>query len=449
MPVSFTTLQIFDQYLTTYRGNNNNTNNNKKAKSTSRYDTHDDNELTSLYSNIQWKSRLSPLYLKEPSPQSLAFAVHLKESANSLTQTISSLSGDDESDLFSQKMVYCDNEELASVEYLSEKASSDTLANFKLEISSFATPQVNTSKFLPADQPVDMKPDTYSFDILTNKLDYELQFNVNENETNKSLQSKLSRLINNSDIGITAKVISKNGKSALRLTSDAIGLPVHDDCHFRITEENTSYNTGISDYLDLDNRVKDSTNAVYTINGAEGSSYTNTLDIDGAYNITLHPENATKNKSLSKTANIGLYPDSESLSYNIESFVDGYNSFLKGLIPTEDTASDDSMIPADAANRLLTNDMNKFLKYHKNRLAQYGISINENASLAYTKPESMAEPGALKNFGQQVLKKLNTISIDPMEYVERKICAYKNPSTNYINPYTTSTYTGMLFNAHI
>lgn len=449
MPVSFTTLQIFDQYLTTYRGNTSNNNNNKKAKNTSRYDTHDNEELTSVYSNIQWKSRLSPLYLKDPSPQSLAFAVHLKEGANSLTQTISSLSGDDESDLFAQKMVYCDNDELATVEYSSEKATTDTLTNFKLEIDTFATPQVNISKFLPADKLVDIEPDTYSFDILTNKLDYELQFNVNENETNKSLQSKLARLINNSDIGITAKVVNKNGKSALKLTSDAIGLPVHSDCHFSITEENTSYKAGVVDYLNLDKHIKNSTNASYIINGVQNSSYSNTFDVDGAYTITLHPENALKNKDMSKTANIGLYPESESLSYNIEAFVDGYNSFLNSLIPAKINSNEDSLISADTANRLLTNDMNKFLNFHKNYLAQYGISINENAYLEYSKPENMTEPAALKIFGHQVLKKLNTISIDPMEYVERKICAYKNPSTNYINPYTTSTYTGMLFNAHV
>ena len=446
MPVSFTTLQIFDQYLTTYRSKTNEANNNKKVKSTSRYDTHNDKELTSVYSNIQWKSRLSPLYLKEPSPQSLAFAVHLKESANSLTQTISSLSGDDQSDLFAQKTVFCDNEDLASVEYISENADENTPANFKLEIDTFATPQINTSKYLLADQPVKLKPDTYSFDILTNKLDYELQFNVNEGETHNSLQSKLARLINSSDIGINAQVINKNGRSALRLTSDAIGLPFQGEQHFTITEENTSYNTGIVDYLELNKTIKNSTNASYTINGEPESSYSNTFNVEGAYNITLHPENASKLKNI---ANIGLYPESESLSYNIEAFVDGYNSFLSGLIPTEVNNNEDSLIPADTANRLLTNDMNKFLKYHKNRLAQYGISINENAFLEYNKPDQMAEPEALKSFGHQVLKKLNSISIDPMEYVERRICAYKNPSTNYINPYTTSTYTGMLFNAHV
>ena len=276
MPVSFTTLQIFDQYLTTYRSKTNENNNNRKVKSTSRYDTHNDKELTSVYSNIQWKSRLSPLYLKEPSPQSLAFAVHLKESANNLTQTISSLSGDDQSDLFAQKTVYCDNEDLASVEYISENADENTPANFKLEIDTFATPQINTSKYLLADQPVNLKPDTYSFDILTNKLDYELQFNVNEGETNNSLQSKLARLINSSDIGINAQVINKNGRSALRLTSDAIGLPFQGEQHFTITEENTSYNTGIVDYLELNKTIKNSTNASYTINGEPESSYSNT-----------------------------------------------------------------------------------------------------------------------------------------------------------------------------
>ena len=95
MPVSFTTLQIYDQYLTTYRNKSNQegyrTKNNKRSL---RYAMHDPSELKNVYSSIQWKNRFAPLYLNEPSPRSIAFAVHLKESANNLKQTIGVLSDD-------------------------------------------------------------------------------------------------------------------------------------------------------------------------------------------------------------------------------------------------------------------------------------------------------------------------------------------------------------------
>ena len=54
MPISYATLQIYDQYLTTYG-----------SKRCSRYDTHDSKELKELYSSIQLKNRFAPVYLKK------------------------------------------------------------------------------------------------------------------------------------------------------------------------------------------------------------------------------------------------------------------------------------------------------------------------------------------------------------------------------------------------
>ncbi len=447
MAVSMATLQIYDHYLTTYRNKNKNSGNNqtKNSRRAARTVTHDQSELKSVYSAIQWKNRFAPLYMNEPAPKSIAYAVHLKESAQDLKQTINSLSEED-GELFSIKTAYSDNESLASVDYVSEDSVADAPTSFDLKIESFASPQVNTGSYLDGDAPVGLAPDSYSFDILTNKLHYELQFVVGRGETNKSLQNKLSRLINNSDLGVSAKVLEKDGQTALEITSDSIGMPFNNKNHFTITEENTSYRRGVVDYLGLNASVKSATNAVYTVNGSPNSSYSNIFDVYGAYHITLHPENA----DTVNTAKIGLYPDSESLSYNIETFVDGYNSFLKDVAPDVSDEADDKNQDNNFAplTRLLTNDMSKFLKAHRRDLEQYGISINDDATLEYSKVDEMADPGMLRSFGNHVLRKLNAISLDPMEYVDRRICAYSNPSTSYINPYMTSIYTGMLFNTY-
>ncbi len=440
MAVSFTTLQIYDQYLTTYRNRDyDNSSNRKVNRRSSRYDMHEQSELQNLYSAIQWKNRFAPLYLTEPSPKSIAFAVHLKESAQNLKQTINSLSGDD-NDLFSMKTAYSDNEELASVEYVSEDADEDVPANFVLEVESFASPQVNTGKFVNANQATELKPDSYSFDILSNKLHYELQFNINEGETNLALQNKLARLINNSDIGVSAKVVNQNGRSALELTSDAYGLPFQNARHFTINDDNTSYRNGVVDYLGLNDNVKEASNAIYSINGNEESSYSNTFNAYGAYHVTLHPENGTGN------ADIGLYADAESLSHNLETFVNGYNHFLDGVLTDipEDTEGKEDL----SLTRLLSKDMTKFLDVHRKNLEKYGITVNEDASLDYKMPETLTDTDALKGFGNHIMRKLTSISLDPMEYIDRRICAYPNPFTNYINPYMTSIYTGMLFNTY-
>ncbi len=453
MSVSLTTLPIYDEYLNAYRSKNNSNSSGKNSKRSLRHATHDTSELKNLYNAIQWKNRFAPLYMTDPSPKSIAYAIHLKESANDLKQTIDSLSGDD-NDLFSMKSAYSDNEALASVEYEPEDADGYVPLDFTLEVEKFASPQVNTSKYMRANQPVNLTPDSYSFDILTNKLHYELQFNVNEGDTNKDLQSKLSRLINNSDIGLSARVVEARGLSALEVTSDAYGLPVQGERHFTITDENTSYQDGIVDYLGLNKHIKEATNAVYSINGSEESSYSNTFSVYGAYHVTLHPENADASATQSDqiTANaaksagqntsvtIGLYPDSESLANNIETFVEGYNSFMNGVINDQTDAP---------LTKLLSKDLHKFLDLHSYNLEKYGIVVNEDATLEYQKGDEISDAAGIKGFGSQILRKLNAISLDPMEYIDRRICAYSNPNASYPNPYMTSIYTGMLYNGYM
>lgn len=454
MPVSFTTLQIYDQYLTTYRDKDNRDGyNGKVTRRRYRHATHDLNELQDIYSSIQWKNRFAPLYLTEPTPKSIAFAVHLKECANNLSQTLDALSGDDD-DLFSMKSAYSNNEALASVEYVPEDAEGTVPSTFLLSVESFASPQVNTSKYMRANQPVALAPDSYSFDMITNKLHYELQFNVNEGETHSELQNKLARLINNSDIGVSARVLESHGRSALEITSDAYGKPYQGEHHFTINDDNTSYNNGIVEYLGLNKNIRDAVNAVYSVDGEENTSYSNSFHVHGAYHVTLHPENMVSEQSAADSitaqaaavspgknlsARIGLYPDTESLSNNIEAFVGGYNHFLS------EVSDEDSEVPL---TRLLSNDLHKFLKLHSQSLEQYGIHINEDATLGYEKTENITDADALKGFGSHVLRKLNAISLDPMEYIDRRICAYPNPNATYPNPYITSIYTGMLFNTY-
>lgn len=71
-----------------------------------------------------------------------------------------------------------------------------------------------------------MPAGSYSFDLITNKLHYELQFDLQPGDTHDTLQHRLMRLINNSDLGVHAEVLQDDsGRSALQITSDAYGIP--------------------------------------------------------------------------------------------------------------------------------------------------------------------------------------------------------------------------------
>ena len=133
----------------------------------------------------------------------------------------------------------------------------------------------------------------------------------------------------------------------------------------------------------------------------------------------------------------------EALSYNIEAFVNQYNQFITN-IQTDEKAK-------EADNHHLLDEMHKLLMHHKGKVEKYGIEINDDNTLNFLKNnnlEKMPDLNDLQSFGSHVLRKLNSISLDPMEYVARAICAYRNPATAYINPYVTSIYSGMLFNSY-
>ena len=54
----------------------------------------------------------------------------------------------------------------------------------------------------------------------------------------------------------------------------------------------------------------------------------------------------------------------------------------------------------------------------------------------------------VKDFASSVLRKANQISLNPLEYVEKTIVAYKNPGHSFPAPYVGSNYSGMLFNSY-
>lgn len=426
MPMSFAALQVYDQYLTTYSN-----------KRTSQNHIHNRDELRHIYSDIQLKNRFAPLYLTEPLPSAIAYAFQLKESAESLKQTITTFGSSDRQLLFSSKKAYSDTPELVEVEY---SASGDSLPipeQFQLEVREFASPQINRSSFLTSKQMVLMPPGNYSFDVVTNKLHYELQFSISDGETHEQLQHKLARLINHSDIGIHANVLTDKERTALKITSEGLGVPIQGKQHFEITDDNTSHTNGIVHYLGLNKTIHNATNAIYTLGDKEHTSYSNTFSAFGHYRLTLHPE------SSKREASIGLYPDMESLAYNIEAFTNQYNQFITGIQTTKYAKATD--------NHHLLDEMHKLLMQHKGNAKKYGIEIHDDNTLSFLRNDSlekMPELHDLQTFGSHMLRKLNSISLDPMEYVARAICAYSNPSTVYINPYVTSIYSGMLFNSY-
>ena len=107
--------------------------------------------------------------------------------------------------MFRKKSAYSTDTEVAEAAYIGSDALTSTSPEFDLEVKELATPQENLGHFLP-DLATTLSPASYSFDISINDMNYEFQFSISENESNKDVQKRLARLINHTNIGVRARL---------------------------------------------------------------------------------------------------------------------------------------------------------------------------------------------------------------------------------------------------
>jgi flagellar hook-associated protein 2 len=98
-------------------------------------------------------------------------------------------------------------------------------------------------------------------------------------------------------------------------------------------------------------------------------------------------------------------------------------------------------------------------RFYTSSLEEIGVTQNDDGTLSVDaeklsealKNEDRTEDlDTLKNFTKFALRKAKGIQLNPMDYVDKRIVAYKNPTTaHYANPYVTSAYSGMLFNSYM
>lgn len=425
---------VYNFYMTTYA-----------PKSSTPYDTHKKSELRHVYNSIVKMNKEAPLFILDTSKDSQQFAVGIKENARELRNTIASLGGLDEDELLNKKVAYSSNEEIVSAKYVGSKKPDDDFPSYEVGVTHLASSQVNLGKFLPADEPNTLSPDTYSFDVGIEDLNYEFQFSIKASDTNNDIQSRLSRLINNANIGMSAQVITDdNGRSALRMESDATGLKDGKKAQFVISDQRTSKTAGVVDYLGLDYTSSPATNASFLVDGEEHSSTTNRFTLDNTYELQFNGVSSAEGE----TASIGIKTDVESLTENINTLVKGYNSFLQAV-------SEYNAVQPKSGR--LFKEMSSVARVYAKGLTSAGLNLNLDGTLEVdnnvlrqkaTSEDAKEAFSSMKGFTNSILRKSNQVSLDPMHYVNNVIVAYKNPGKNFASPYITSAYSGMMFNSY-
>ena len=432
---SFALTNAYNNFLTTY------------APKSTRYDNHKRGELKSIYESIVRQSKESPLFLIDYGSETTSYAVNMKENARELSNVISSLSSEDTMSVLDKKTAFSSNEDVIVAKYIGDtNGNSDAaegIPSFEVEVEQLASSQVNLGRFLPNSE-MALAPDTYSFDIEINDTDYEFQFNVENGDTNKDMQEKLARLINRSNIGVTASLENDGDtRFALRLESNSTGLKPDGKSIFSVSDENTSKTSGAVDYFGLSEITSPSTNAVFKLNGTEHSAYSNSFTIDRAYEVTLKGINDEDSP-----VTVGLKPDVESLIGNISGLVRGYNDFVKRAAEYTESYGKSTKF---------TREMASLQNVYKNELDAIGLSFNDDGTLEVDKgvltlSANEGDPHetlkAVTSFTNTLVNKAQQISLNPMEYTSRVVVEYKNPGKNFPNPYITSMYSGMMFNGY-
>lgn len=426
---------VYNHYLTTYA-----------SKSVSRYDTHKKSELRSICNSIVKLNKDAPLCIVDTSTESRQFAVGIKENARLLHNTIASLGGLDEEELLNKKIACSSNEDLVSAKYIGADNNPSVILSFDIAVKALAKPQTNMGAFLSSNAKSGLEPDSYSFDVNINDLNYEFQFQVNAGDTNQDIQNRLARLVNNAGIGLNAEVLEDGtGSSALVLHSSATGIAEGETSVFRISDDRTSRRNGTVEYLGIAEVTSSAENAAFLINGKERSALSNTFSVERTYEITLNGISADEND----TASIGLKTDIDSLSDNIGHLVSGYNDFLSSTAQYH---------AEHAKSNTLLSEITGISSLYKNDLESIGLNFAEDGSISIDKhimqdaideggSEEVFEP--VRHFTRSLLAKTDQISLDPMRYVNKRVVAYKKPGgRNFATPYITSAYSGMLFNSY-
>lgn len=401
----------------------------------SRYDTHKKSELRSVYNRILKANKESPLFKITQTGDVAKFAIDIKEHARDMQKIVASLSmeGDDISSILKKKVAISSDENAVTVEYVGDDDSADA-SSFTMEVKKLATPQINTGNFLNSNGH-SFEAGTFSFDLDTTANSYEFQFNVNPGDTNYDVQSKIARLVNQSDVGLNAEVITnEQGQSALSLASKQTGLAENEEYLFRIQSGSSwsELNT-----LGIHNITSPASNSQFTLNGTEHSSLSNTFTINKAFEITL------QSPTTDGPATIGFKTDTNAVADGVSQLLDAYNGMIAVGMQYSSAHS----------NNLLLNDVTAIGRNMTQALASVGIYADSQGMLSMDRDllaEAITGDRAKENYAHlthlkdSMSRRADSIAINPMNYVNKIVVEYKNPGKNFGTPYVPSAYAGML-----
>lgn len=422
---------VYSYYLSQY-GN----------KSNSKYDSHTRTQLKNTYSKVVKINSQTPVYKLDLSTAAQKYAIDLKEHARALENITEDLSDGADGTMTFKKSAVSSNASAVNASYITDFGAASDDESFDINVKQLACSQLNTGNYLQP-RSKHIKPGEYSFDLSINDVIYEFQFKVDNSETTNNIQNKIARLINRSNIGLTANIKEDNlGNTAINIESEATGINGTTPVIFSIKSDDAS-NQPLIDTLGLDRVTQYPANAIFDVDGDERSSMSNSITINKAYDVKL-------SKVTEEPVTISLKADADSIVESLNELVAGYNNLI--------SVTNDENNNHFQGTEKLQNEIASIARSYKKQLADSGLSLNKDGTISADKEVIINADNkdalshiyeSLNSFKNSIKEKAEDIALNPMDYVNHKIIAYKNPLRSFPDPYNLSAYTGMMFNGYI
>lgn len=422
---------VYSYYLSQY-GN----------KSNSKYDSHTRTQLKNTYSKVVKINSQTPVYKLDLSTAAQKYAIDLKEHARALENITEDLSDGADGTMTFKKSAVSSNASAVNASYITDFGAASDDESFDINVKQLACSQLNTGNYLQP-RSKHIKPGEYSFDLSINDVIYEFQFKVDNSETTNNIQNKIARLINRSNIGLTANIKEDNlGNTAINIESESTGINGTTPVIFSIKSDDPN-NQLLIDTLGLDRVTQYPANAIFDVDGDERSSMSNSITINKAYDVKL-------SKVTEEPVTISLKADADSIVESLNELVAGYNNLI--------SVTNDENNNHFQGTEKLQNEIASIARSYKKQLADSGLSLNKDGTISADKEVIINADNkdalshiyeSLNSFKNSIKEKAEDIALNPMDYVNNKIIAYKNPLRSFPDPYNLSAYTGMMFNGYI
>lgn len=422
---------VYSYYLSQY-GN----------KSNSKYDSHTRTQLKNTYSKVVKINSQTPVYKLDLSTAAQKYAIDLKEHARALENITEDLSDGADGTMTFKKSAVSSNASAVNASYITDFGAASDDESFDINVKQLACSQLNTGNYLQP-RSKHIKPGEYSFDLSINDVIYEFQFKVDNSETTNNIQNKIARLINRSNIGLTANIKEDSlGNTAINIESESTGINGTTPVIFSIKSDDPN-NQLLIDTLGLDRVTQYPSNAIFDVDGDERSSMSNSITINKAYDVKL-------SKVTEEPVTISLKADADSIVESLNELVAGYNNLI--------SVTNDENNNHFQGTEKLQNEIASIARSYKKPLADSGLSLNKDGTISADKEVIINADNkdalshiyeSLNSFKNSIKEKAEDIALNPMDYVNNKIIAYKNPLRSFPDPYNLSAYTGMMFNGYI